>query len=128
MSKSIRRVTLIVPAEVEECDVGRTWDMKTWKTTMRVHIRLEDHEGYSCDPVIEKYGDLSWELDALTPEVLVRITNEAVLRYRNEELWAEARVEEKGRKTLNVISEEFLTVVDFLRSMRAAKNSPEVEF
>ena len=59
-----------------------------------------------------KYGDQSWELDALSPNDLVEIVNRAVLHYRDENLWNESvKLEERGRKTLNAIVQEFPQVV-----------------
>lgn len=39
---------------------------------------------------IGKYGYESWELDALEPSVLIDLVSNAVLQYRDEELWQEA--------------------------------------
>jgi hypothetical protein len=39
---------------------------------------------------VEQYGDDSWELDALEPEVIAELIRSNVLRIREEALWAEA--------------------------------------
>lgn len=64
----------------------------------------------------EKYGDLSWELDALAPEVLIDIVRRAVLAHRDEELWKKAvELEQKGKKTLRWVVNEFGSVCSFLK-------------
>jgi len=66
-----------------------------------------------------EYGDLSWELDALPPTVLVDIVKRAVLMYRDEELWAKAVEHEgRGRQTLEAIGQDFEMIVQFLRDKR----------
>lgn len=63
-----------------------------------------------------KYGDESWELDALEPRLLVNLITKAVCQFRDEALWKEACSQEtKGRKTLELIVEYFPDVVQFLR-------------
>lgn len=65
---------------------------------------------------IDKYGDSSWELDALSPVELNAIVERAVLQYRDEAKWKEATdKEEKGRRTLQAIYDDFTGVVKYLR-------------
>lgn len=65
---------------------------------------------------IAKYGESSWELDALDPAELNNIVERAVLRYRDETSWATAiEREERGRRTLQAIYEDFEGVVKYLR-------------
>jgi hypothetical protein len=65
---------------------------------------------------IRQYGEYSWELDAISPTELNEIVERAVLRYRDETLWAQAvELEKKGRRTLEAIYTEFPKVVSFLR-------------
>ncbi len=65
---------------------------------------------------VEKYGNDSWELDALDPATLNDIVERAVLQFRNDVLWAEAlALEARGRATLERIHEQFPDVVRFLR-------------
>jgi hypothetical protein len=64
-----------------------------------------------------KYGDESWELDALEPRVLVELITKAVVQFRDEELWKGAcEVERKERIALTKISENYDDVVDYLRA------------
>jgi len=65
---------------------------------------------------IDKYGESSWELDALSPVELNNIVERAVMRYRDEDKWKEAtNREEKGRRTLQAIYDDFEGVVKYLR-------------
>jgi hypothetical protein len=73
--------------------------------------------GDSRTPEYEaKYGEDTWELDALEPAELSAIVERAVKMYRNETLWDKAvKLEQRGRKTLEAIFEGFPDVVKFLR-------------
>lgn len=65
---------------------------------------------------VDKYGDSSWELDALNPQEITGIIERAVLSFRDEGKWNEAvKKEEKGRRTLEAIHEDFEGVVSYLR-------------
>jgi hypothetical protein len=71
-----------------------------------------------------KYGDESWELDALEPSVLVDLITRAILQFRDEALWQEATAkEEKGRSTIQYILQYFPDVVAFLRERRQRDDS-----
>ena len=51
---------------------------------------------------IEEFGDESWELDALDPQVMIDLIKLTVLTLRNEELWEEEVVrEEEARDVLD---------------------------
>jgi hypothetical protein len=43
---------------------------------------------------VSKFGDESWELDALDPRVIQRLIRENVERIRNESIWQEALADE----------------------------------
>lgn len=65
---------------------------------------------------IAKYGESSWELDALDPAELNGIIERAVTRYRDQDTWDQScEKEEKGRRTLKAIYEDFGGVVQYLR-------------
>ncbi len=67
----------------------------------------------------KKFGDESWELDALEPRVLVDIVTRAVTQYRDQTLWDAAVEEERrGRKTLDAVHERFPEIVKFLKGER----------
>lgn len=64
---------------------------------------------------IAKYGEESWELDALPPEVLTDVIRRAVSQYRDETLWnAAVEKEKKGRNTLKLIADNFAAVVSYV--------------
>ena len=66
-----------------------------------------------------KYGDESWELDALDPALLVDLITRAVMQFRDEALWQEAlKMERRGKHTLECILKYFPEVVDFIRERR----------
>lgn len=47
---------------------------------------------------IEKYGESSWELDALPPPVLMQIIRDNVVKYMDLELFKEVRIKEANQK------------------------------
>lgn len=74
-----------------------------------------------------KYGDDSWELDALEPTILVDLIKQAINQYRDPKLWEESlEIERKGRRTLECICKYFPEVVQFLRSIRGKDESPVI--
>lgn len=72
------------------------------------------YEGYR-----KEYGEESWELDALEPAVLSQLVRDTVLEYRNDAVYLAAKQsEERGKKTLAAILDNFTDVVKFLRSKK----------
>lgn len=64
---------------------------------------------------VEKFGSESWELDALEPTVLVDLIREAVVAYRDEDLWEEALEREtQEREVLTAVAERWDEVQEFL--------------
>lgn len=56
----------------------------------------------------DKFGNESWELDALSPDVLVGLVEKEVNKYIDGDAWADSLAhEEKGRKQLLTISHNF---------------------
>lgn len=63
-----------------------------------------------------KYGDESWELDALSPKVLVDLIQSNILMLRDEDKWDElAQQEEDDRATLIGIAHNYGLVKDFVK-------------
>jgi hypothetical protein len=70
-------------------------------TVERIALNMDQIEHYSPPPnpakmtdsrfkeYAVKYGDQSWELDALEPRVIVALIKEHVAKYRDDELWDE---------------------------------------
>jgi hypothetical protein len=60
-------------------------------------------EGY-----MEKYGDESWELDALPPDYLVNLVTEHIEGEIDEDLWAEREAEiEDVKARILTVAEKF---------------------
>jgi hypothetical protein len=57
---------------------------------------------------VDKYGEESWELDALEPQVIVDLVREAVLAVRDEDKWEDAVEQEtEARRKLGAIAERW---------------------
>lgn len=64
---------------------------------------------------IRVYGDESWELDALPPDVLAGLVRDAILARRDERLWEEAvEQEENHRRLLAEVSERWDEITENL--------------
>jgi hypothetical protein len=61
-----------------------------------------------CASYMEKYGDESWELDALEPSVITALIQDTVSDLRDEDLWDEAVREENSHKRALEDAAEFL--------------------
>lgn len=69
-------------------------------------------EGY-----IAKFGNESWELDALEPQVLVDLITSNITPLIDQDLWNEVtEVEEAGRERLKLVADRWDEVVEFLQS------------
>ena len=67
---------------------------------------------------IERFGDKSWELDALDPRVIDRLIDREVRDIIDMELWEEKKEGEEGRKSLlKGASDNWSDVEDFLRGI-----------
>jgi len=63
----------------------------------------------------QKYGDESWELDALSPEVIIDLIRDEINKIRDQELWdGKVAQEEVERKLLQKVSDNWEEVVSFL--------------
>lgn len=68
-----------------------------------------------ADAYIAEFGESSWELDALEPDVLHGLIEDAVLGVRDEEKWEEAVEEQEDmRKQLSAVEERWPDVLGFL--------------
>lgn len=62
-----------------------------------------------------RYGNESWELDALEPSVMASLVEDAVLDKRDESLWAQAtEIQNRQKSVLRAIAEEWGAVIDNL--------------
>ena len=63
----------------------------------------------------EQFGDDSWELDALEPQVMADLIRDAVQSRIDQDLWDEAVARrDTGRMQLGTVSQRWDAVVDFL--------------
>lgn len=68
---------------------------------------------------VEKFGDESWELDALEPTILQGLVESEVKTLRDEDLWEEAvEQEDEERLELASISKDYAAVVKWLKKRR----------
>jgi hypothetical protein len=74
-----------------------------------------------------KFGESSWELDALNPRVLVALVTQHVEKVRNKRLWTErVTVENKHRASLTVLSEHWDDVSADVRENYADEVDAEI--
>lgn len=65
-----------------------------------------------------QYGDESWELDALEPQVIADLIANNILALRDDALWQEKEEEEAAHlAALERVSDEWQNVVEFLDSL-----------
>jgi len=63
-----------------------------------------------------RYGDDSWELDALEPAVLAGLVRQEVSELVDEEKWdARAKLQEEGRKDLKLVAKKWPKVLEAIR-------------
>ena len=75
-------------------------------------VKLTDSRS---QPYIDKYGDESWELDALPPDVLSSLIRDEAAKHTDEDK-RQARIEEQeeGKELLTEVCTRWEEVVDFL--------------
>ncbi len=57
---------------------------------------------------VEIHGDESWELDAMSPEILAGLVRDHVERYRDEEAWGRSQDRQaSARETLSRLADEW---------------------
>lgn len=75
-----------------------------------------------CKGYIEKYGNESWELDALEPKVITSLITKAVEEYIDEDLYGEVcDLEEGEREELHQICRHYDTIAAVLKAEEADK-------
>lgn len=89
-------------------------------TVHRIALTMDQVDEYSPPPnpakttdarfqgYQDRYGDESWELDALDPTILAGLVREQVAELRDEDRWTESLKQENEQKTtLGLISENY---------------------
>lgn len=93
----------------------------------RVALNLDQIEQYDPPPnpakikdpraekYIEKFGNISWELDALEPRVIEKTIQDAVVPYIDQQAWQDTKEEEaQERRILKNLDDRWGEVRDFL--------------
>lgn len=93
----------------------------------RIALNMDQIEEYSPPPnpakvtdsrfeaYREKYGDDSWELDALEPQVIVDLIEDTINEIRDERPWKRAvRRQDKGREQLSDVASNWESVLSNL--------------
>lgn len=66
---------------------------------------------------IEEFGDESWELDALDPDVMIELIRTNILEHLDVDLWTEKRDQmEQEREILSTASKRWDDIVEFLET------------
>lgn len=66
---------------------------------------------------VEKFGDESWELDALEPTVLARLVTDTVTKLIDLDAWQESKdKEQEYRDTLVMVSDKWEAVEEFVNA------------
>ena len=127
-----------MPVRDESSDGGfDKWEVKeNWQYATEDHIEIErialnldQVRQYNPPPnpakltdvrarkYIQRYGAQSWELDALDPNTLTNLIQNAILEYRDEDIWAEsAAKEDKGKTLLDLASRNWAEVVEWMEA------------
>lgn len=75
-------------------------------------VKLTDSR---CDPYIQRFGEESWELDALDPTTIADLIEKAIESELDADAWESSGEEEDdGREALGSIAERFDDVVTYL--------------
>lgn len=70
-----------------------------------------------CDKYIAQYGDESWELDALEPQMLTKLIRDEVTALRDDAIYqAIYNREEREKKELEMLENNYKTAVSYLES------------
>lgn len=106
------RLYLFAREDIEVHRVAFTWDQVQ-------EFNPPPNPAKETDPRFkqyqEKYGDDSWELDAIAPPDLHRIIGTAIESFRDDDLWTAAvRRQEKEREQLTLVADHFPQAVRLL--------------
>jgi hypothetical protein len=115
MTRDIReRLSLFVGKPVEVVRLALNMDQVEQYDPPPNPAKMTDSrfEGYA-----ERFGDESWELDALSPDTIGGLIEKEIRQRIDMDLWEEALKEEEDAKDqLAAISERFDEVVEFLQN------------
>jgi len=95
-------------------------------TVERIALNMDQVEQYNpppnpakltdsrCQGYIERFGNESWELDALEPKVMVRLIQDTIEQYVDEEYHETVELEERQRELLRACSDRWSEVSSML--------------
>jgi len=67
---------------------------------------------------MSKFGDESWELDALEPSVITKMIEDAVKDHRDDDLWKKmVRKEEAHKADLQCVADNWDDVAEYARDL-----------
>lgn len=108
----------------------RLYDFRSSATVRRLALNMAQVERYSPPPnpakmtdarangYVDRFGDESWELDALEPTVLDRLITDAILDYLDQDEWDRATEElEAERADLRKIERNWDLVKEYVQSL-----------
>jgi hypothetical protein len=121
----------------------RLWTFGSAVTVRRIALNMDQVEQYDPPPNFAKvtdsraggengyialYGEESWELDALEPQVLDALIEAEILRHLDRDRWDEDHAEmERERAVLTAISENWRELADYVRESGWVQAGPEEE-
>ena len=95
----------------------------------RVALTMEQIQTYNPPPnpakitdsraskYIEEYGDESWELDALEPQMMNQLITDEVTAFRDDSIYQQVcAMEEKGKEELQMLCDHYDDAVEYLES------------
>lgn len=113
MSRDILERLELFMGGVEFQRLALNWDQIEQYTPPPNPAKISDSRAKAY---IAEFGDDSWELDALEPEVIVELIRNTVEQMRDEDRWSEKVAEEdEHRELLRKTSERWDDVVEMLR-------------
>jgi len=69
-----------------------------------------------CDKYIQEYGEESWELDALEPQMLTQLIRDEVTAYRDDDLYQQICDREKQEKAeLRMVEDNYHETIEWLK-------------
>ena len=114
MTRDIQERLWLFGADVEVKRVALTMNQISTYNPPPNPAKITDSR---CGKYIAEYGDESWELDALEPQVITDLINNEVTALRNDEIYHEVcDLEEKGKDELRMIERNYDKAVAFLES------------
>jgi hypothetical protein len=112
MTRDIRDRLELFMGGLEVDRLALTWDQVEEYTPPPNPAKITDSR---AGAYIIEYGEESWELDALEPQVLSDLVRNKVYEYRDVDLWAEAvEEEENARKVLTAMADNWDDVKEYV--------------